>query len=147
MKTVLVFLFILTFSCKSQQNVSEQVNRSNGLELIIQDEYYFTDKPETLVIKDDKSLKTLFSKINRTRKPGIPIPKIDFTKEVILVASMGEKAMSELPNLIILNQSEVQIEIGIQFNESSNKKSSTITYPFCVYKMPLSENEVIFSRL
>ena len=147
MKVILVSILILATSCKNQKNSIQETGSDDKLVLLVQDGYFFTDSMETAVIKDEKTLKSFFSKVNKTRKPGIPVPKIDFSKEMVLVACMGEQRTSEMPFLKMLNGSKEEQIIGIKL-ESKVKKSEQITsYPFCVYKMPTSANKITFRQL
>jgi hypothetical protein len=47
---------------------------------------------ETLsVIKDQAAWKTLWEKIYANQSPAPPLPEVDFTKEMIVVAAAGQK--------------------------------------------------------
>lgn len=147
MKVILISILILAASCKNQKNSIQETGNDDKLILLVQDGYFFTDSMETAVIKDEKTLKSFFSKVNKTRKPGIPVPKIDFSKEMVLIACMGEQRTSEMPFLKMLNDSEEELVIGVKL-ESKVKKTNQITsYPFCVYKMPISSDKITFKQL
>ena len=45
---------------------------------------------ETTVIKDAKSLSKFYAGINKTRKPGLPVPIVDFSKEMAILVCLGE---------------------------------------------------------
>jgi hypothetical protein len=143
MKLVLITILILTTSCKSQKALT-LANADDRLTLLVQDGYFFTDSLETNVIRDHKSLKSFFSRVNKTRKPGILVPEVDFTKEMVLIACMGEQKVSGLPILSFLEENGEEISIGIEINDLSKNDNSSMSYPFCVYKMPISEKKVNF---
>lgn len=147
MKFVLLALLIVASSCKNQKKliVTNSV-QDNELKLLVKDGYFFTDSIETDVIRDEKTLKLFFSKVNKTRKPGIPLPKINFEEEIALIVCMGEQRGMGLPYLSLLKNENQQLVIGIKM-EKSAKGNLSISYPFCVYKMPISKKEITFKKL
>jgi hypothetical protein len=147
MKVILISILILATSCKSQKKSIVETSNNDKLVLLVQDGYFFTDKIETDVIRDEKALKSFFSKVNKTRKPGIPVPKVDFSKEMILVACMGEQKTAAMPFLKMLEGSKQEQVIGIELKSKSKKTEQITSYPFCVYKMPTSTDKIIFRQL
>lgn len=147
MKFILLGLVILVSSCKNQKSliVTDSI-QDNELELLVEDGYFFTDSIETDVIRDEKTLKLFFSKVNKTRKPGIPIPKVNFEEEIALIVCMGEQREMGLPYLELVKNGNQQLVIGIKMEKSANG-TSNILYPFCVYKMPITKKEVIFKEI
>ncbi|NHF61092.1 hypothetical protein FK220_017200 [Flavobacteriaceae bacterium TP-CH-4] len=126
--------------------VQEQDN--DRLTLVLQDNYAATDTQETMVITDDKSLRKFFSRINRTRKPGIPVPQVDFSKELILIHCAGEQHGNGMPMLTMLNETKEEIVIGMGKTQKKSEKGSTATTrPFSVYKMPLTKKEITFKTM
>ncbi len=146
MKIIFISILILASSCKSQKNLSQEID-DNGLTLLVQDGYFYTDTMETAVIEDEKTLKTFFSRVNKTRKPGLPVPQIDFEKEMVLVVCMGEQKTNEMPYLRFLESNEKEINIAIEMTNTTGKNIYTTSYPFCVYKIPISKHEVVFNKL
>ena len=117
------------------------------LTLILQDNYSGSDVAETLIIRDAKALKSFYSKINRTRKPGLPVPEVDFTKEMILIHCSGEQTNGEQATLSIEeeNKKEVIISTSHEKSEKSDTSSALIS-PFSVYKMPLTQKVISFKK-
>ncbi|MFD2588215.1 hypothetical protein ACFSQJ_14845 [Croceitalea marina] len=140
MKILLISILILASSCKSQKNLSQEID-DNGLTLLVQDGYFYTDTSETAVIKDEKALKAFFSRVNRTRKPGIPLPKVDFSKELVLIACTGEQKTTALPYLKMAENKDEETIIEVKMEDKSGQ---AIAYPFCVYKMPIVKNNIVF---
>ncbi len=152
MRYLSLFIFALILSCNGQKKAvmkdKNNMNQSDEkLILVLQDNYTGSDIEETIIIKDVKTLKSFFSKINRTRKPGLAIPEIDFTKEMILVHCSGEQTSGAFTLLSVAeeNEREVIISTAIEKLEKSESSSALIS-PFCVYKMPLTQKEVIFKK-
>ncbi|GMN11439.1 hypothetical protein MTsPCn9_09540 [Croceitalea sp. MTPC9] len=148
MKLILIAIIILTSSCKNQKSLAEaDIKQDNELTLLVQDSYFFTDTMETSIVRDEKTLKSFFSRVNRTRKPGIPLPKINFEEEIALVVCMGEQKTSAMPFLKLLKDDDQEIKIAIEMKNKSKKEDKVVSYPFCVYKMSISENKIVFKLL
>lgn len=147
LKPVFFILLLGFLSCKSQKH--EQVEKpENDLVLLTQDGYSAIENFDTMVVRDQKTLNSFYSKINKTRKPGLPVPIIDFSKEMVLIVCMGEQVGVDLPDLI--KKEEDDKEITLQINPLNSKEeapSNLISSPFCVYKMPITEKEVVFIKM
>ena len=145
MKSILLVLILLFSSCKGQE---KSVGNDGGsqtteqLQRIESDNYSGSDEEEFVVITDVKTLQKFYSKVNRTRKPGLPVPQIDFTKEMLIIYCAGKRHNSFEPRLFVENESEKDLVIGVK-NESREKTSTAITTPFSVYKLPLTQKEII----
>ena len=152
MKYLSLFIFAIILSCNGQKKAAMKdkngMNEGNEkLTLLLLDNYSGTDVAETLVIKDVKALKSFYSKINRTRKPGLPVPEVDFTKEMILVHCSGEQTNGKHALLSVMeeNEKEVIISTSLEKSEKSGTSSALIS-PFSVYKMPLTQKEITFKK-
>ncbi|MBT8302492.1 MAG: hypothetical protein KJO63_14275 [Maribacter sp.] len=128
---------------KGQNDVNSDDER---LTLILQDNYSGGDVAETLIIRDAKALNSFYSKVNRTRKPGIPVPKIDFSKEMILIYCTGEQTNGKHARLAIEEESEKEVIISTSVEKSIKEgPNAALTSPFSVYKMPLTQKEISFN--
>jgi len=150
MRYLSLFIFAIILSCNGQKkaaldNGEDKKAGSEKLTLLLQDNYSGSEVEETLIIKDAKALKSFYSKINRTRKPGIPVPDVDFTKEMILVHCSGEQKNGKhaLLSVIAENEKEVIISTSVEKSKKSDTSSALIS-PFSVYKMPLTAKEISF---
>lgn len=151
MKFFVAVITLLFISCNGQKKaVTEDAKQSkldDSLELILSDTQGGLDEAEVLVIKDVKRLKSFYSKVNKTRKPGLPIPDIDFTKEMIVIQCEGKKESSELLPLLIAKETDSEVVLGTKIPRKSNTKSSEMqSNRFSVYKMPLTQKEVRFEE-
>ena len=129
MKYVIAVLIFFSFSCKSQKQNLEVDDR---LALLVQDGYFPIENPETQIIKDSKTLKAFFSKVNQTRKPGLPVPRVDFTTHSVLVACMGATNTNALPIMYLKSETPEEMTISVQIPNKS-KNPAVQSYPFCVY--------------
>jgi len=142
-----LFSFVFVFfvlCCKSQKldKKDDTSENSIALTMLVEDGYYVTDSLQTIVVRDFKSLNSFFSKVNRTRKPGIPVPSIDFTKEMVIVVCAG--ARKNVKRLVLRKKAETEDAVVILITEEPNKPSNSIIfYPFCLYKM--SKNDKLIS--
>lgn len=144
MRYFLVILIISAISCKSQKKTNNE-NLGDDLILLEQDGYSAVDSFETMVVRDTKTLNAFYTKINRTRKPGLPVPMVDFSKEMVLIVCMGKQVGENLPGLIKKEESDDEITLLINLsNPSEKEQTDLISSPFCVYKMPFSDKEVLF---
>jgi hypothetical protein len=127
-------------SCKGQHIVSNVKNDTSIMELILQDDYSGAVAEETLLIKNQKSLESFFSKINKTRKPGLPVPEIDFEKDMLLIWCAGETTAA---NTGLVFQKETSESFLISKSKAKdNSKTTAITSPFRIYKLPLSDKKI-----
>lgn len=150
MKYCFVAVLFALLSCNGQKKMvststmvgpSEQ---SNGLELLLQEEYSGFDTEETMIIKDRKNLKSFYSKLNRTRKPGLPVPEVDFTKNMVVVQCSGEQQHMGAPILTFDKETDSAIVLTSKLVRDKKSGSKTITtFPFCLYKMPLTDKEIV----
>ena len=82
MKYFVLLLFLV--SCNAQKKTVAYSTKDNGkapLELLLRDNYSGLKTPQILVIKEPTALRDFYSQINKTRKPGLAIPNVDFNSE------------------------------------------------------------------
>ncbi|PIB29926.1 hypothetical protein BFP77_04690 [Maribacter sp. 4U21] len=111
------------------------------MELIIQDNYSGAVAEELLTIKNQKALSSFFAKINRTRKPGLPVPVVDFTKDYLIVWCAGE-AYSQAPALVLKKETDKELV----FKKKRIRKKTAIeavVSPFSIYKLPIREKKIV----
>jgi len=113
-----------------------------GLTFVAGDAYSGVETVETLIITSAKTLKKFYSRVNRTRKPGLPVPDIDFSKEMVVVYCSGAIASDSLPELYVFEETEDEILVGIK-DDNRKPSSSAVTTPFVVYRMPITDKEVL----
>jgi hypothetical protein len=147
MRLFLVAIFFVLISCNGQKKAAineVKVVKSelgNHLELIMQEEQGGLDADEILVIRDAKRLKSFFSKINRTRKPGLPVPDIDFAKDMVIIQCTGEESLAMLS---VLKETDTQVVLNAE--NRSKAKDVTSSGSFCIYKMASTLKEVIVKK-
>lgn len=126
----------------------ESLKGSAGkLTLVLQDNYSGSSNQETFIIKDGKSLKKFFIQVNKTRKPGLPLPEVDFTKEMVLIHCSGEQPLGRQITLAVADENEHELIVRSSIEKKKGKTSSSVIIsPFKVYKMPLTAKKIIFQK-
>ncbi len=141
MKYLGIGILLFFMACKGQKNntntLESSMPNSTELTLILNDNYGGTETPGIQVIREPGALKGFFAKINKTRKPGIPIPKIDFTKEMVVVYCSGKTNGTGSPVLYTKKETDKMMVLGVK--KENNKEvvaSSAIIMPFGIYTLP-----------
>ncbi|WP_299484979.1 hypothetical protein [uncultured Allomuricauda sp.] len=125
-------------------NTSEK----GDMELIASDAYSGIDNYEASVIQDSKSLNKFYGRINQTRKPGLPVPQVDFSKNVLLVMCLG-KQKGETTPLLTKTEEENNILITIELSDKTSSleaENSLMSYPFYIYKLQHTSKEVSIQK-
>ncbi|WP_297690901.1 hypothetical protein [uncultured Eudoraea sp.] len=115
--------------------------------LVLSDNYGGTETEQLMVIRDNKALKNFFTKVNMTRKPGLPVPEIDFDKEMVVIYCNGKTTDVNTPVLNRVQDKDDKIVFS-RVTDSNQKKdvSTAVLMPFHLYKMPLTEKEIILVK-
>jgi hypothetical protein len=143
----------LGVSCAGQKGVSQGKGDDNQrfpreLQLVLADNYSGVQQPQFQVIRDSKALKNFFLQINKTRKPGFPVPEVDFGRELLLVYCAGTTMGVDKLELVIIEDSLDTFLVGLKEQSTSTKETNQVaTTPFCIYKMPLTPKKIRFQKL
>jgi len=149
MKVFLVLILGLSMSCKSHEKasmLSSDDSIQEELTLLLSDNYGGTETAQIQVIRNKGALIKFFVGINKTRKPGLPLPEIDFNKEMVLVYCYGRTQLKTVPSLFEKADTDQEKIFGI--NEVENQTDTTdsaLKFPFSLYKIPLSDQQFILS--
>ncbi|MCM4150968.1 hypothetical protein DHD05_05130 [Arenibacter sp. N53] len=150
MRLLLLIICLLGTACVGQKTVPSSVDNSSErdsreLQLVMEDNYSGVEQPEFQVVRDPKALKNLFLQINKTRKPGLPIPEIDFSEELLLVYCSGTELGVGRLEMVVVEESLGNITMGLKERISSKKESlNAATTPIYIYKMPVTQKEISF---
>ena len=147
---VLLPLLAVFLSCNGQkkavmdENSKQSVN--SPLTLVMQDNYAGTETAVTHIIESQKALAKFFSAVNRTRKPGIPVPEIDFSKNIVVIYCSGNKGNGTLPTLKLANDSNSEMVLEMIDETAENAANNTVS-PFSLYTMPLTPKKISFKAV
>jgi len=138
-------LGILILSCKSKEKALRVSKNKDAQDMmvILEDSYFPSEEPFNLKIDDQKSLHNFFSKLNRTRKPGISTPILDFKEYSVIISCVGEQKNVDRIKLLRKSETDNSIEIEIVFVENKSSQDF-IFYPFAIYKLAKTNKKVIF---
>lgn len=134
-------LSLLPISCKIQNTLLIEKPENNVMELLVRDDYSGMIEEQLLVFKNEKSLKSFYAIVNRTRKPGLAVPKVDFNKNMLVVWCSGEIQSADV-GLVLKNETDDFYKLS-RTNPDLKTKSSAIISPFMVYKLPLSNKKIV----
>lgn len=140
-------VIVAFFSCKAQKEMTPMGKEIQGMELIEHDAIGPFLSTETQVVRDVKSLRKIYTEINKTRKPGLPVPDVDFSKDMVLLICLGEQNVNKTLLMSILNASDRETVIAIEpiaVKSAQKEVSETMIYPFYLYKLPIIETPVSF---
>ena len=150
MRLMLIILSLLCFACVGQKGVSHDNDDSSEkvskkLQLVLEDTYSGIERPEYQVVRDQKTLNSLFVQINKTRKPGIPIPEVNFKEEILLVYCAGTSSGVSSMEMVVAEESPYSITIVLKERTSSQKELlNATTTPIYIYRMPVTQKAINF---
>ncbi len=146
--STLILLVIIVFACKSQKDAaSQQSQESQALKMLMSDNYGGTVSEEIEVIRSQGTLDKYFIQINKTRKPGIKPPYVDFSKDLVIIYCSGETKRNQLPELFPTEDEKQRIVLTKKMVEApDNQEGNALLMPFGLYIMPLTDKEIILQR-
>ncbi|WP_139297740.1 hypothetical protein [Flagellimonas zhangzhouensis] len=114
------------------------------------DDYSNISEYQTQIIRDQKSLQKFYSQVNKTRKPGLPVPMVDFSKDMLILVCLGEQHSHK--NVVISKAKESNEEIVLKVKVLEETAQGDISiqpmyYPFYLYKMPLVDKNFTLQNI
>ncbi|MEP0133032.1 MAG: hypothetical protein ABJJ25_12535 [Eudoraea sp.] len=150
MKTLILGLLILAGTCGSQKDKDKNTNYQelddNPLTLILSDNYGGSETEQLLVLRDKKALKNFFTEVNMTRKPGLKIPEIDFSTEMVVIYCNGKTSDTPTSRIRGVLVEDNRMILDIENTKDNKSPSTAILMPFHLYKMPLTEKEIVLDN-
>ena len=116
-------------------------------QLIIEDTTGGPEEPQILVVNDPATLKAFYRQVNKTRKPGLAIPKIDFTNEFVVILCMGTR--KSLGYSTHITHTEIKGELLTVYVKETipgDTSAYVLTEPFSVYKINGTYESVVFKK-
>ena len=143
MKNTILLLFTLIVSCATVPNKNvpqefphqELIKGSNG-------GYY---SPKNMIIRNHSDLKIIYTQINKIRKPGFPIPEIDFEKEIVIALFLGQRSSGGYTiSISKIVETKDEIQVYTQNTEPDGPATTVMTQPFYFCKIPATEKTIVF---
>ena len=152
MKTILSIILITFLSCNSQKEVSKKentMNQESQIEVLANESHGGYETSKYLVIKDQKALQEIYGKVNMIRRPGIPIPKIDWKNEMVIALFMGQTNSGgysiSVTEISLLNDKKV--EILLKETKPKGVATTVICQPFYFCKVQRTDKEIVFKKV
>lgn len=147
MKIFLMSIILLFSTCKGGQSSYKDASVNVPFQVLITASQSNIDQPKRKIISTQEELQTLFVEINKTRKPGIPIPEIDFDKEIVAFVNMGQTSTGgysiTVENIEKTND-EVIIHTGGNSPKPKDNVTMVITTPFTMVKLMKQDLPIVF---
>lgn len=124
-------------ACKTQQN---NLNRTTSFPVLLRDNYSGEISTQSVLIKNQKSLAAFLSKVNRTRKPGLEIPVVDFHKDMVLVWCVGETMIPDT-GLVLLKETDSLYSFK-KIAPTKNQALTAVLSPFVMYLLPHTDKRI-----
>ncbi|WP_139278112.1 hypothetical protein [Pseudozobellia thermophila] len=145
---VLSFLMVAFLSCKGQRKgtVGTQENGPDpeaAISLVVSDYHQVVGNERTWVIKNRKELQKFYSELNKTRKPALPVPKVDFGQNMLLVHFYQASDSGTPPRLSVLRKTGDTLFLAERGNGPSHRGGREKLVPFSIYLMPKSEGTIV----
>ncbi|MEN8788471.1 MAG: hypothetical protein ABF293_04915 [Flavobacteriaceae bacterium] len=149
MRFAIIITVLLTTmgACKSQKSNSDMNDSESGqageLSMVMSDLYGGTEAEEIQVLRSQSALDKFFMIINRTRKPGLKPPAVDFEQNMVIAYCSGQTNNQSLPILWITEDPDQGMVLRKkQKDEAKNEESTAIVRPFGLYIMPVTDKEI-----
>ena len=148
MRAILLSLFLFAISCVGQkgllsENTKDSPQEVQMLEHVLSDSHSGVEKETFMVIRDSKALRNFFLQINKTRKPGLPVPQVDFSKKIVVIYCGGISAGHRSLKLELLKESQDAITLSPKEGAPFQKEGILETTPFCMYTLPYTQKEIL----
>ena len=112
-----------------------------AMDLIISGDHSGFEQELLLKIDSRLEFEEFFGKINRTRKPGIPVPEIDFKRYSVIVRLKGTTTNNE-PDITLQKSSKESLLLK-KVRTNSRKETAAVLTPFFIYSVPKTNKDVI----
>lgn len=123
------------------------IGRPKKLTLLLEEYYGGDDIKELSIIKDAKGLKTFYAKINRTRKPGLAVPQLDFDTEMVLVHSGAPGQSVKDTGLEFGVETDTLLRLRALGHRPIRKPSTTLGLrPFKVYRTNRTDKPIVLHK-
>lgn len=146
-KALILFTALITMAgCKAQQPMGEEID---GLVLLERDAYGPGEEFEARAIRDQKQLAHFYSLVNRTRKPGLPLPEIDFERELVLLIQLGTRQGEKTLLVSQIGETDLERTLAVEILDppDGENPSRAIQRPFYLYKIPYTDKTLLFERI
>lgn len=116
-------------------------------ELVYEGSMSNIDYQTALVIESEEEMQHQFATINRTRKPGLKLPVVDFKKEVLIFAYAGRHNSGGYSvDVSKVNNEDDQIHFYFTIQQpQSDMVSMSLTSPFKIIRVERDDKKITAS--
>ncbi|NQY06512.1 MAG: protease complex subunit PrcB family protein, partial [Flavobacteriaceae bacterium] len=100
------------------------------------------------VVKEQEGLNEIYNYLNKSRKPALNMPQVDFEKETIIALFMGQKNTGGFPIRIdTIDEKDDKLVVNVLEKTPEGKFATmVITQPFCIAKINKTDKEITFVK-
>ncbi len=149
-RLLLAVSLCLTVACGSKSNMKgEDANKSDQelYTVIEQGDMSNHNTQEVIVIISMEELNEVYAEINSTRRPGLPIPKIDFDNYTVVAAFAGTKSNGGYSVIIDTSETDDTLHFACSLKSPDPMQPVTmaITTPFMLVKALKADKKITAS--
>ncbi len=143
MKIYLILSIFFLFGCSASHKTIDK--KKYTFETLIQGTHGGYETKQFLIIRDFKSLQKIYNQVNMFRRPGFPIPEINFEKEQIIALFMGKKNKRGY-SISVQHIYDENNKITVLIKETKPEEMAimAISQPFYFCTMTRVDEEVVF---
>ena len=149
-----ILLLVFSLSCKCKKKTSDNTTNLTKKEvketsipykILFNNDHSNIKDEKNMVIKNVSDLKAIYASINSTRRPGLPLPKVDFNKEEVLGIFLGEKSSAGYQIQIdSIHNNGKEIVVNYKINTPKGMVSMVITQPTLLILIPKTNLPIKF---
>jgi len=130
------------------QNEKQNVQGKISYKILFDNDRSNITEKKLPIIKSEDALKALYAKINMTRRPGLPVPKINFKEEMVGGICLGEKPNAGY-KIVIEKIETISNERVILYKVQTPKETTAtvLTQPCLLFSMPKTELPIKFVEI
>jgi hypothetical protein len=142
----LFLIFFGTNSCGSSSS-AEIPQTEIPFTVLLDGSHSNMKEQKNLVVHDKNELQRILGMINSTRKPGIPMPDIDFNEKTVLFLNAGESSTggtSIAVDKILQQKDKLVVVVGGKSPKPGDFVATVITQPFTMVSFNKTELPIVF---
>ena len=125
------------------------MKQETKMEVLANESHGGYETSKYLVIKNQEALQEVYGKVNMIRRPGLPIPKIDWKNEMVIALFMGQKNSGGYSIIVdkITSLNNDTVEFLLKETKPEGMATTVICQPFYFCKVQRTDKEVIFKKV
>jgi len=138
-------------SIKNEEMSKETQQESQEFTIILQEAYGGLESKGNRVITNIKGLQEAYGIINRFRRPGLPVPEVDFEKYIVVAIFLGERSSGGYSaEILSISSGKDELVVNIKENRPNPDEIhvTAICQPFCFVKIPKpnDKQDIVFRK-